>query len=135
MKDLYITITGMKHYYGMAPFEIGKKLKCKKEKHNPYDNEAIKVVMKNVGTIGYVANSPYTKATGTYSAGAIQSLVKKKFKVKVMFITSTKVICKVVDGLKENENQEICTQTDVCEWVVDMDLVIRLFKKSKFGFC
>ena len=27
--------------------------------------------------------------------------VKKKFKVKVMFITSTKVICEVVDGIKD----------------------------------
>ena len=106
MKDLYITITGIKHYYGMAPFEIGKKLKCKKEKHNPYDNEAIKVVMKNVGTIGYVANSPYTKATGTYSAGAVRSLVNKKFKVEVMFITSSKVICKVIDGFKVAEDEQ-----------------------------
>lgn len=58
--------------------------------------------MKNIGTIGYIANSPYTKATGTLGAGGIGCYVKKKFKVKVMFITSTKVICKVVDGIKDN---------------------------------
>lgn len=116
MKDLYITITGMKYYYGMTPFEIGRKLTCKKEKNNPYDNEAIKVVMKNIGTIGYVANSPHTKATGTYSAGAIRSRVKKKFKVKVMFITSSKIICKVVDGFKENET--VLANDDV-DMVVD----------------
>ncbi len=101
MKNLYVTITGTKYYYGMTPFKIGKKLTCKKEPTNPHDNEAIKVTMKNIGTIGYIANSPYTKATGTLGAGGIGCYVKKKFKVKVMFITSTKVICKVVDGIKD----------------------------------
>lgn len=50
MKNLYITITGMKYYYGMTPFKIGKKLTCKKENNNAYDSEAIKVVMKNIGS-------------------------------------------------------------------------------------
>lgn len=99
-KDVYITITGTNHYFGMTPFEIGKVLKCKKEKSNPYDDEAIKVVMKNLGTIGYVANSPYTKVRGTYSAGAMLGIVEKNFRVKVMFMTSTEVICKVIDGFK-----------------------------------
>lgn len=101
MKKLYVTITGFNYYYGLAPFKIGKKLICKKEKSNPYDSEAIKVVMKNLGTVGYIANSPITTATGTLSAGGVRSKVKKKFKVKVMFITASKVICKVVDGTKE----------------------------------
>ncbi len=103
MKKLYVTITGFNYYYGLAPFKIGKKLVCKKEKSNPYDSEAIKVVIKDLGTVGYIANSPNTKATGTLSAGGVRSKVKKKFKVKVMFITASKVICKVVDGFKEEE--------------------------------
>ncbi len=115
MKKLYITITGMNHYYGMTPFKVGKKLTCKKEKNNPYDSEAIKVVMKNIGTIGYVANSPYTKATGTYGAGAIRSKVNKKFKVKVMFITSSKIICKVVDGFKQKQKVDLPTDNTIIE--------------------
>ncbi|MBD5135501.1 MAG: DNA-binding protein [Lachnospiraceae bacterium] len=106
MKEKYITITGMNHYYGLKPFSIGKRIKCIKEKSNPYDSEAIKVVMKEIGTVGYVANSPYTAATGTMSAGRIYEKVKKKFIVEVMFITSSKVICRVVDGLKENGHTE-----------------------------
>ena len=51
MKKVYVTITGMKYYYGFNPFSIGKKLTCKKEHNNPYDNEAIKVTMKNIGTV------------------------------------------------------------------------------------
>ena len=104
MKEKYITITGMNHYYGLRPFSVGKKLKCIKEKNNPYDDEAIKVVMKGIGTVGYIANSPYTAATGTLSAGRIYEKVKKKFVVEVMFITSSKVICQVVEGVKDQDS-------------------------------
>ena len=106
IKNLYITITGTNHYYGMTPFKLGKKLTYKKEKSNPYDSEAIKVTMKNIGTVGYIANLPYTKATGTLGAGGVRSKVKKKFKVEVMFITQSKVICRVIDGYKDNINFE-----------------------------
>ena len=51
MKDYYITVTGMNHYYGLAPFSVGKVLKCYKEPSNPYDNEAIVVKLKEVGNI------------------------------------------------------------------------------------
>ena len=63
--------------------------------------------MKQIGTIGYVANSPYTVATGTKSAGGIAHKVKKKFTVEVMFITRSKVICKVIDGFKEKKEVEL----------------------------
>ncbi len=115
MKEKYVTITGMRYYYGLAPFKVGKKLKCVKENNNPYDSEAIKVVLKGIGTVGYIANSLNTKATGTYGAGGIRPFVKKKFKVKVMFITSTKVICKVVDGFKEKKEPDVGTQTILIE--------------------
>lgn len=103
MKERYVTITGTSHYYGMRPFSIGKKIKCVKEPSNLYDDEAIKVVMKEIGTVGYIANSAYTAAMGTMSAGRIYDKVMKKFWVEVMFITSSKVICRVVEGLKETE--------------------------------
>ena len=61
MKAYYVTITGMNHYYDMKPFKIGKRLKCIKEPDNDYDEEAIRVVLKHIGTIGYVANSVYTR--------------------------------------------------------------------------
>lgn len=101
MKDIYITITGMNHYYGLTPFAIGKKIKCVKDKNNPYDSEAIKVVIKEIGTVGFVANTPYTAATGTMSAGRIYEKVEKKFHVEVMFMTSSKVICKVLERKQE----------------------------------
>lgn len=106
MKEKYVTITGMNHYYGLQPFKVGKKLKCIKEPSNPYDSEAIKVVMKDIGKVGYIANAPFTKATGTLGAGGMSGYVKKKFKVEVMFITSSKVICRVVGGFKKKSKHD-----------------------------
>lgn len=116
MKDQYITIVGFNHYYGATPFKIGKIIKCEKEPENPYDSEAIRVTLKYVGTVGYVANAPYTVALGTKSAGKIAHKVKKKFKVKVMFVTGTKVICKVVDGFKGKyqEDQVLINGQQAC---------------------
>ena len=101
MNETYVTITGFWHYYGVNPFRIGQVLKCVKEPSNPYDEDAIKVVMKEIGTVGYIANSLEFKATGTASASKIHDKVKKKFWIEVMFITSSKVICRVVEGFKE----------------------------------
>ncbi|WP_207664204.1 MULTISPECIES: HIRAN domain-containing protein [Hungatella] len=105
-QEYYITITGTSHYYGMRPFSVGKRFKCVKEPSNPYDGEAIRAVMKEIGTIGYVANSAYTTATGTMSAGRIYDRVQKKFQAEVMFITSSKVICRVVKGIGEEKEGE-----------------------------
>ena len=100
MKEQYVTIAGFSHYYGLKPFKIGKRLKCIKEPDNLYDAEAIKVVMKHIGTVGYIANSVYTVTMGTSSAGAIAHKVHKNFWVEVMFITNSRVICRIVDGIK-----------------------------------
>lgn len=96
MKELYVTVTGFSHYYGKKPFNVGKRLRCVKEKNNVHDNEAIKVTLKEIGTIGYIANSPYTKAEGTLSAGRIYDKVGDRFFIEVIFITDSKVICKVL---------------------------------------
>ena len=95
-QELYVTITGFKHYYGKKPFAIGKRLLCKKDFNNEYDDDAIEVILGDVGTIGYIANSPYTKAEGTLSAGRIYDKVDDMFYVEVMFMTASKVICKVL---------------------------------------
>ena len=78
MKKVYVTITGMKYYYGFNPFSIGKKLTCKKEHNNPYDSEAIKVTMKNIGTVGYIANSP--KPTAQWAPAQSISMSRKNSK-------------------------------------------------------
>ena len=37
----FVTITGIDHYYGKKPFEIGRIVKLIKDKNNEYDKEAI----------------------------------------------------------------------------------------------
>ncbi len=102
MKEVYVTLTGFYNYYGSKPFAIGRRIRCVKEPQNPYDTEAIRAEMKYIGTVAYVANSINTVAMGTSSAGAVGHLVKSMFTVEVKFMTSTQIICKVIDGFKNN---------------------------------
>ena len=114
MKEVYITLTGFYSYYGFKPFAIGRRIRCVKEPQNPYDTEAIRAEMKHIGTVAYVANSINTVAMGTSSAGAVGHLVNNTFTVEIMFMTSTKIICKVVDGLKnKNHKPPKCYVDDV----------------------
>ena len=71
MKKIYFTITVMSHYYGDNFFEKGMTVTLVKEKDNEVDSEAIKVELEGLGTVGYVANSPYTVLGESYSAGRL----------------------------------------------------------------
>lgn len=95
MTDHYVTITGFKHYYGLTPFKIGNLIRCSKEPQNPHDSDAIRCSLPQIGTVGYLANSPSTLAGGTRSAGRVYERVPDKFFVRVCFTTFTKVICRI----------------------------------------
>lgn len=60
MAKQYFTLTGCNHYFGNCFIKKGMKVKLKKEPKNEYDAEAIMVKMKEIGKVGYVANSAYT---------------------------------------------------------------------------
>ena len=95
MKDVYFTITGMNHYHGSSFLKEGMKVKLIKEPDNPYDKEAIRVELKGLGKIGYVANSPYTVLGESKSAGRMYEMIKKKAKGKVLFVTPKGAICEL----------------------------------------
>ena len=95
MKDIIFTITGMNHYYGSDFLEKGMKVKLVKEPDNEYDKEAIRVEMKGLGKIGYVANSTHTVLGESYSAGRMYDLMKKKAKGKVLIVTHRGAICEL----------------------------------------
>lgn len=95
MKDVYFTITGMNYYYGSDFLKKGLKVKLVKEPDNEYDKEAIRVELKGLGKIGYVANSINTVHGDSYSAGRMYDLMKQKAKGKVILITSRGVICEL----------------------------------------
>lgn len=94
MEKDYITITGMQHYFGTTVFKVGDVISCEKEFDNDYDEEAIKVMMKTFGKVGYVANSSHTVAKGTKSAGRIYDKVGDN---RVCFVTGGSVIAEVVN--------------------------------------
>lgn len=95
MKKIYFTITGTKYRIGHDFMKPGMKVKLIKEPDNPYDAEAIKVMMKGAGHVGYVANSIYTVKGDSWSAGRIYDHFGKKAKGTVKLVLTDGVICKL----------------------------------------
>ena len=85
------------HFFGTTVFRVGDVISCEKEFDNDFDEEAIKVMMKTFGKVGYIANSSGTVAKGTKSAGRIYDKVGDKFFVRVCFVTGGSVIAEVVN--------------------------------------
>jgi hypothetical protein len=119
MAKIYFTLTGTKHYYGTAFLKKGMKLQLEKEPENDYDREAIQVKLKGMGTIGYVANSPYTIIGESMSAGRIYDKIGDNADAKVLLVTSEGVLCKLCkksitasslqqgSALEENDMEEL----------------------------
>ena len=77
----------MNHYLSSDFLKKGMKVKLIKEPDNEYDKEAIRVELKGLGKIGYVANSPHTVIGESKSSGRMYDLMKKKAKSKVLQVT------------------------------------------------
>lgn len=95
MAKVFITLTGTKYYHGNEFLKPGMKVKLTKEPDNKYDKEAIKVSMKGIGDIGYVANSSYTVIGDSMSAGRLYDKIGNEAAAKVVLVTPHGTICKV----------------------------------------
>ena len=95
MKKIYVTLTGTKYRYGKDFLEPGMKVKLIKEPDNEYDKEAIRVEMKGMGLIGYVANSWRTVQGDSLSAGRLYDKIGKKASAKVVHVLPYGVLLKV----------------------------------------
>ena len=93
MKKLYFTITGTKHYHGQEFLKKGMTVQLVKEPDNEYDKEAIKVIMKGLDKIGYVANSPYTTVGDSFSAGRLYDKIGKVAEGKILYLLPDGVLC------------------------------------------
>lgn len=93
----FVTITGIDHYYGKKPFEIGRVVKLVKDSENAYDSEAIVALLPIIDTIGYVANSTNTVYKGTISAGRLYDKFEDYAYARIMFVTHTSAIALVID--------------------------------------
>lgn len=102
MKTYYFTVTGTKFRYGQSFIEKGMKLTLEKEPDNEHDKEAIKVCLKPLGCIGYVANSSGTViGDDCMSAGRLYDKIPDSIEAEVLFVLDKGIICMV-----EVENQE-----------------------------
>lgn len=97
MGKVYFTITGLNHYYGNEFFRQHMTVKLKKEPDNEYDREAIKVMLKGIGKIGYVANSTRTVIGDTMSAGRLYDRIGKKAKGCVEYVLPQGVVCSLIE--------------------------------------
>ena len=86
----YITIVGLRYYFGNEVFRVGQRLLIDEE-----DDEAIRVISDAGVTFGYVANSVRTVARGCKSAGRIYDWFEKQTEIRIMFILSDVVIASV----------------------------------------
>ena len=96
MKKIYFTITGTKYRCGHDFIKPGMKVKLVKEPDNAYDAEAVKVMMKGVGQVGYIANSIYTVKGESWSAGRIYDKIGETAEGVVMYKLPKRVICSLV---------------------------------------
>ena len=97
---IWFTVTGLNHYQGGDFLKKGMKVRLEKEPDNWHDREAVRVVMKGLGKIGYVANSPYTVIGESYSAGRLYDKIGDTAKGKVVLVTDKGALCRIV---KEKE--------------------------------
>lgn len=102
----FVTITGLNHYYGKKPFEIGRIIRLIKEPDNEYDKEAIAAILPFIDKIGYVANSTNTVYDGTISAGRLYDKIEDYAYGKVMFVTHSSAIVLVLDKEDVEEPDE-----------------------------
>ena len=90
---IFFTIAGTNHHYGRDFFEKDMKVRLEKEPDNEHDREAIKVLLEGLGLVGYVANSPWTVAGESWSAGRIYDKIGDTAEGTVLYVLENGVLC------------------------------------------
>ena len=85
-----------KEYFGNKIFERKIKVKLVKEPDNDYDKEAIRVELRGLGKVGYVANSPYTVLGESISAGRLYDLFGKEAEGRVLYVLDRGIVCELL---------------------------------------
>ena len=85
-KTYFVTITGLNHYYGKKPFEIGRIIKLIKEPDNEYDKEkgedkVTGAVTEDNGS-NAVATTPEYETVGTCLAYCLENVVASNMQNK-----------------------------------------------------
>lgn len=85
MNKIYFTITGTHLFYGPGILEKNMEITLVKNP-NEHDTETIEIKVDGLGTIGYVANSVYTRKGASYSAGRLYDKIGDCEKAKVEYV-------------------------------------------------
>lgn len=97
MDEKYFTIAGCNHYYGCEFMEKGMRVKLVKEPENDFDKEAIQVMIKGLGQVGYVANSPYTVKGECMSAGRLYDKIGDEAEGEIIFVIEQGPVCRILE--------------------------------------
>lgn len=90
--EILLTLTGIDHYIDPEELEPNQEVILRKEPSNNKDKKAIAVYIKDTVKIGYVANSVYSVAKGTYSAGRLYDKVENESKAVIQVILRNSAI-------------------------------------------
>ena len=134
MKNIFITITGQNHYLGLKPYKVGRIVKIVKDVDNEYDEDAIRVELPFIDTIGYVANSVNTVFAGTCSAGKLYDKIDDYAYAQVMFITHSSVIALVLSPEEVENQSESKEEQNDAKNNIEIDVVPPTAPLSKIGF-
>lgn len=99
--QIYVAVTGTKHYFGSEVFKTGQLVRLVKDPHNSQDEEAIQAEIVPIGKAGYIANSPYTVPRGCRSAGRIYDTFEECICGLVRFIVNDTVIVELTPNVEE----------------------------------
>lgn len=92
----YVNLTATQHAdIKLNRLNVGQVVTLQKDANNLYDTEAVKVILNNVGHVGYVANSINTVVSGCSSAGNIHDLVGNGLAGVVRFVTGCDTIIEI----------------------------------------
>ena len=115
MKSTYFTVAGTDHYFGNRFLEKDMKVKLIKEPENEYDSEAIRVEVRGLGKIGYVANSPYSVIGESMSAGRLYDRIGEAAKGRVLYVTNRGILCELMNGIAKSEIDDRESVLDLTE--------------------
>ena len=137
MENIFVTITGQSAFLGLKPFKVGRVVKLVKERDNEFDEDAIRVELPFIDTVGYVANSTNTVYKGTYSAGRLYDKIGDEAFAQIMFITHSSAIALILppdeDNCEDDEEDNSFEFESVSE---DTHTATNSgTAKNKIGFC
>ena len=93
---IYVTINHLDNYGGAKTFRVNDELMLMRDTDNPFDDEAIAVYNRHNIKCGYVANSVYSVARGTCSAGRVYERINDGTGCIIRFITEDSLIAELL---------------------------------------